>query len=113
MQVCDVSNVFVLHLHHSHCWFYRRNAGGCVIKETSQILKEAQCCAQQELATQTEDTDSEEDGPGIYDEELEYQESNKYQDDAKNEDGNYVTGRSGAAEEDENMQGGGSRQFVL
>ena len=65
------------------------------------------------MATRTEGTDSEEDGAGIYDEEFEYQESNKYQDDTENEDGNYVMGRSDAAEEDENMQGGGGRQFVL
>jgi hypothetical protein len=58
------------------------------------------------LATRTGDTDSEEDGPGIYDEELEYEEPNEYedeqlhQDDAENEDGNSVRGRSGAEEED-------------
>jgi hypothetical protein len=73
---------------------------------TSQILKEAQHHAWQELATWTGNTDSEEDGLGIYDEELEYQEPNKYedeqlhQDDTENEDGNYVRGQSGAKEED-------------
>ena len=97
--------MFVLYSHHSHCWFYRWNTGGCIIKETSQISKEAQCCAWQELATWTGDTDSKEDGPDIYNEELEYQEPNKYedeqlhQDDAENEDGNYVRGWSSAAEE--------------
>ena len=98
--------MFFLYSHHSHCWFYRRNAGGCVIEETSQISKEAQRPARQELATRTGDTDSEEDGAGIYDEELEDQEPNEYedeqlhQDDAENEDDNYVRGRSGAEEED-------------
>ena len=97
---------FFLSLHHTHCWFYRQNAGGCVIEETSQILKEAQCCAQQELATQTGDTDSKEDGAGIYKEELEDQEpkycedEQLHQDDAENEDGNYMRGRSDAEEED-------------
>jgi len=98
--------VFVLYSRDSHFWFYRRNTGGCVIEETSQISKEAQRRAQRELATRTGDTDSEEDGPEIDDEEPEYQEPNEYedeqlhQDDAENEDSNYVRGRSGAEEED-------------
>ena len=98
--------MFVLYSCDSHFWFYRRNTGGCVIEETSQISKEAQCRAQWELATRTGDTDSEEDGPEIDDEELEYQELNEYedeqlhQDDAENEDSNYVRGQSGAEEED-------------
>ena len=107
----DVSDVFVLYSHHSRFWFYRRNAGGCVIEETSQILKEAQHHARQELATRTGDTDSEEDGPDIddeeedRDEELEYQEPNEYedeqlhQDDAANEDGDRARGQSDAEEE--------------
>ena len=90
----------------THFWFYRRNTGGCVIEETSQISKEAQRRAQRELATRTGDTDSEEDRPEIDDEEPEYQEPNEYedeqlhQDDAENEDSNYVRGQSGAKEED-------------
>ena len=71
------------------------------LKRLHQILKEAQRCVQQELATQTGDTDSKEDKLGIYDKELEYEEPNKYedkqlhQDDAENEDGNSVRGQSG------------------
>ena len=65
-------------------------------------MKEAQHHAQQELATQTGDTDSEEDRLGIYDKELKYEELIEYedeqlhQDDAENEDGNSVRGQSGA-----------------
>ena len=104
--MCDVSNVFVLYLHNPHCWFYRQNAGGCVIEETSQILKEAQRRARQELANRTGDTDSEEDGPGIYNEELEDEEPNKYKDeqrdwdDADNEDGDHTGSQNGAKEEE-------------
>ncbi|KIM71219.1 hypothetical protein PILCRDRAFT_93972 [Piloderma croceum F 1598] len=80
-----------------------RNAGGCIIEETSQILKEAQRRARQELATRTGDTDSEEDGPGIDNEELEEPneyEDEQHQDDADNEDGDHAGGRSGAEEEE-------------
>jgi hypothetical protein len=69
-------------------------------------LKEAQRHARQELATRTGDTDSEEDGPGNYNEELEDEEPNEYEDeqqhrdDADNEDGDYAGGRSGAEEEE-------------
>jgi len=58
------------------------------------------------LATRTGDTDSEEDGPDIYNEELEDEEPNEYEDDqrhrddADNEDGNHAGGRSGAEEEE-------------
>jgi hypothetical protein len=50
--------MYSLYLHHSHFWFYSQNTGGHIIEETSQILKEAQHCAQQELAAQTGDTNS-------------------------------------------------------
>ena len=72
--------MYSLYLHCSHFLFYRQSTGGCIIEETSQILKAVQHCAQQELATQTGDTDSEEDGLGIYIKELEYQEPYKYED---------------------------------
>ena len=101
IQTRDVSDVFVLYSHHSHFWFYRRNAGGCVIEETSQISKEAQRRTRQELATRTGDTDSEEDGPSIDDEELEYQEPNEYEDEQRHQDddGDHVRGWNGAEEE--------------
>ena len=64
---------------------------------------------QQELATQTEDTDSKENGPDIYDEEedcneeLDYQEPNEYKDEqlhqnAENKYGNHARDQSGAKE---------------
>jgi hypothetical protein len=55
------------------------------------------------LATRTGDTDSEEDGPGIDNEELEEPneyEDEQHQDDADNEDGDHAGGRSGAEEEE-------------
>ena len=71
-----------MYLHQSHIRSYRRNTGGSVIEETSRISEDAQRRVQQELATRTGETDSEEEGPDCDDKEEDWEEELEYQEPA-------------------------------